>query len=163
TWRRWRGTGRPFTASPFGWALLLQLLGALVGVLVTVRLPTAGGRFAGLLAAVGLVCLTLGLAAGPVEMRRVLPAGVLLVGLRAPLLLLLAIPDDLETRRLPRPVSDWVIAAAPNLNELREAVLGLEGPIILQRFRLHSGGLSLAGAAGLGLALGPVLAPLCRR
>ena len=161
--QRRRRTGRPFAASPFAWPLALQLLGAAAGVLIAVRLPTAEVRLFGLLAAIGLFYLVNDLAADPRNARRLVGGALGLLAILAPLVLLLAIPDDLETFRFPAPLAGLIAASAPGLVGLRDFVLGLEGPIILQRFRLHSGGLSLAGAAGLGLALGLVLAPRDRR
>ncbi len=152
---RWRQRGSPFPASPFSLPIALFLLGACIGLHVSLRPAMAWVRIFGLFAALGVFSLVLDLAATPRAARR-LAAGVLFAALLiAPLLFLLILPEEIV--RLPAALRAALSWTLPTLASVRESLLDIDEGLMHQRYRFFSSGLGMLAAYASGLALGPLL------
>ncbi len=159
--RRWWLRGSPLAGSAYTLPLALYGLGALVGLPISLDPAAAGVRFFGLLAATATLYLAIDLVDSPEALRRALWRMLIGVLLVAPVMLLLIAP--VEPDRLLGTLLGARQGVMETLDALRGAILRLDPELAGQRFRLSSAGLGMLASIGIGLTLGPILAPRQRR
>ncbi|MDP8924962.1 MAG: SDR family NAD(P)-dependent oxidoreductase, partial [Chloroflexota bacterium] len=144
-------TGRLSVSTPFDASLLLFLLGAVIGLLVTTNAVWGGIRMTGVLAGLALFGLIVNYATDIHRLKRALVATAVAAALGSVLLVVLTAPY-LPMGAQPGPLDGLIAVTDP----LRDLVLGSEEA--LERYRFRASGVGALATFGLALAVGPALA-----